>query len=228
MTASILQDKMVVNTASASSVSLAFTSAVTAGSAIHAFGTHDDGFAPSSRVFSTNFSDSFTATMDLVDDTVGGDFTFHAVASNCAGGATTVTLTYGSTTPTFNGLWIREVGGVSANPLDGHTGVFLTTSTTPTTSITNTNSPCLISAFINCQAAPSSPTVDASAIAGLIPAGWSLTGVASAIAESYYVTGSGSPVSALFHLSTTNRSVVMMAGFDEATAAGTVVAWFTA
>lgn len=120
MPVSVVQSRSSASTASGSNISLAFASNTAAGNAIHAAATCDTGSAQTISSFQDT-SNSFGALLDNPNDSVNAQRLGHAVAVNIAGGADTVQANFSAAT-TFRGLWIKEIGGVGASPLDGHNG----------------------------------------------------------------------------------------------------------
>src|SRR5258708_7884658 len=110
MTISVLQERQSSgSSAGVTSFSLAFSSAVTAGSAFHVIGQHDSSVT-GTPAFSDSKSNTYgTGVLDAVTDTTGQARTMHQVANNVASGTTTVTLTFGATA-SFPALWIKEIG----------------------------------------------------------------------------------------------------------------------
>jgi hypothetical protein len=204
------------------SISIAFGSAITAGSAIHVFGAHGNGSSPT-PTFSDNNGNTWPGNaLDLVNDTVGGIKLFHQVLQNANAGATTVTLTFTASSSSFPCIWVREIGQATTtgNP-DGHNSVTNASTTSQNLTCTSTVQPALISA-LSCNANTQEvPVKDASFTAGLIGPGWNFGGgTSSTITCHKRVTATGTQ-------SVTNTQALadalttLMAVFDEV--AGAVV-----
>jgi len=138
--ASILQEPAAVeNTGGSTTITKAFASNVTAGSAIHAIGVcYGTGVT-------FTFSDghnTYTSNLDNIND--GLNQMAQGYALNCTGVATTVTLTISSSLGL--GLLIREVGGCATGSIDNHGGAYTTASLTPSINLSLTAAGALISA----------------------------------------------------------------------------------
>lgn len=117
MSGSIVQETQTsAGSTSVPSISLAFASNNTAGNAIHVFGLAGN----SGRTFTVSDTQGNTySVLDTNSAVSGGNSICQAVAVNIKGGANTVTVTFSSAAG-YPGIWIREIGGVSASPVDGH------------------------------------------------------------------------------------------------------------
>lgn len=154
MTASVLQERATDVNTSASSLALAFSSNVTAGSAIHV-GTATFGASGVTFTITDNNGGSYTSNLDAINDATNTSSMTHAYAANHAAGATTVTATPSSSNDIH--LVIREIGGVGTAPLDGHNKVGPAASP-QTVSATNANQPALWSAIGLQDTSHSTPT----------------------------------------------------------------------
>lgn len=144
MTASVIQERHASTTATVANMSLAFSSAVSAGNTIHAIGTVNGSTETFSFADGTNtYTDLGNAYAYTYNHNVG-----HAYAPNVAAGTPTVVVTFGASN-TWGAIWIREIGGVVAAPLDGHAegASGATAPTSFSVSPTNANSPAFISSL---------------------------------------------------------------------------------
>lgn len=148
MTASVLQERNSRSSVSATSIALAFSSNVTAASAVHAIFAQFQG---TGGVKFSAFSDNNGGSYTTLDNAYNGgsvDFeTAHGYALNHAAGATTVTGTTTTSAAPLH-IWIREIGGVATvSALDGHNiaSSASTTNQTLSVSATNANQPAFIS-----------------------------------------------------------------------------------
>lgn len=143
MTASVLQEATTGST-SEPNLTKAFTANVTAGSTLHVFAGQGSNSGVT-YTFTDNNGGSYT-NLDAQWNATHGQGLCHAIAPNHPGGATTVTVTFSQNVADCD-LIIREIGGVTASPLDGHTIHLDTASTTPSASATNANEPAFWSAL---------------------------------------------------------------------------------
>lgn len=162
MTASVLQERESSSSAGGANIALAFASNVTAGSAIHVFGTVDAGANFAATPVTDTLGNSYGSILDNVVDTGVNQRVGQAVAQNSGGGANTVTVAF-SVSTTFRGIWIREIGGVTTTPLDGHNGQFQATPGTGTDGLssgtaTDANQPVLMSALSCGTSGATAPT----------------------------------------------------------------------
>jgi hypothetical protein len=139
MAGTIRQQKFLDLSATATTIALAFDSAVLAGSTILAYVTNLDdgsGFSPTVTV-ADNINGAWPAATEApARDTTNTQRTRMFVKPNAAAGSTTVTATY-SATISFRGICIVEVTGEVAASLDQHTSQ---TQLTPTTGANATTS----------------------------------------------------------------------------------------
>jgi hypothetical protein len=105
---SVLQEIQALNTASATTISLAFASPVTDGSSLHIFGSCANAGTPTMSC-ADSLNGSYGAFLDSINSTVGGQINNHWKFDNAAGGITTVTITF-SASVTFRLIWVREIG----------------------------------------------------------------------------------------------------------------------
>jgi len=192
MTISVLQEKQISpGGAFASSLALAFTSSITAGSAIHAI------FQYNGAVQTVNFSDNNgntwpAGTLDNFNDP-GNSSTCHQVLNNANAGATTITATITGSSTNFLCLWIKEIGGAATTGSpDGHNGVNSTSTTSQNISATNTSQPALISVLVSNDSTQEVPVLDASLTASSINPGWNYGGATSStVAGHKRITSTG-------------------------------------
>lgn len=207
MTASVLQERQTSNGgATVPSVSLAFSSNLTAGSTLHVVGSQGQA-----STVTYTFSDTVNAytSQEKSYDTGNNQGIGHGTAVNVAAGATTVKVTF-SVSSAFTALWIREIGGVGTASLDGHNSADNTGGTGSVTA-TNANQPALISAVAVASSTPAatSGTQDSS--------GWLFGTVTNFGTSSHQrITTTGSQ-SASF--SSTSGLCSVIAIFDESTGA---------
>ncbi|MBS0364919.1 MAG: hypothetical protein JSR67_03735 [Proteobacteria bacterium] len=196
---------------SVSSVALAFSSNLTAGSALHVVGGQANAVSPA-YTFSDNNGGSYTALDSPTWDSANSWGQAHAYSANHAAGATTVTLTFNAS-ETFVALWIREIGGVTATPIDGHNNVNAASGTSASASATNSNQPALWSAV----AVQTPNTAALSAGTGTQDiAGWNYTGATNyGLSSHSRVTTAGSQT-ATFNTATAGKISISLAIFDEA------------
>lgn len=148
MTISVLQERGTDTAATVSSLALAFTSNVTAGSSIHVTGTSNVNGTGS---FTDNNGGTYTR-LGGVYDTNNSVTNEQGNADSHAAGATTVTYHPASTVP-FVGIAIREIGGTSGYDSPQHSEVLRASPGTTTNAITGTAvtpsaQPGLISVFV--------------------------------------------------------------------------------
>lgn len=217
VTASVLQERgLWSDTAAVNTISLAFSSSVTAGSAIHAIGTGGNAAA----IYSRTYSDGVNTygNLDAVELSGANQQLDHGAAVNCAAGATTVTYAASITTQ-FYGIAIREIGGVTASPLDGHNIAATNGVTTLSVSATNSNQPALWSAVgtatNNGPPSASTGTQDGSF--------WLDAGLNFGTASHSRVTNTASQTAAFVPASGTDNLLSIIAIFDEAAGGGAIV-----
>lgn len=109
MTVSILQERETSATASASSIALAFSSNVTAGSSIHSLCASNSDNA--SYTCADTANGSYGAALDNTANSLGLRLS-HFKLDGSAAGADTVTSTLNTATAN-PAIWIREIGGTS-------------------------------------------------------------------------------------------------------------------
>jgi phage gp36-like protein len=127
MPGAVLQEKQLSVAASATTIALAFDSAVTAGSTIHVIWESAAAFNVADTVTVSDGTNAFTV---LATENVATTLQFgHGYRANVGAGATTITVTFPAAR-TNRGIIIREIGGVDASPYDGHV---LTQQTNPGT-----------------------------------------------------------------------------------------------
>ncbi len=152
MTIAVAQETAIANSASGSSIGVAFASACTVGSTFHVAGSNDTGGGVTINNFSDPTNGTYPANLDNVNDAGNAQRLAHAAfTNNASSGTPTVTCNFSAAT-TFRGVAIREItGGVTTAP-DAHhaqdqaavgTGVGAISSG----AVSNTAQPALISAF---------------------------------------------------------------------------------
>lgn len=146
MTASVIQENSAQN-ASASATCPVALNGVKAGNAIQVLAQINSTAAIDSVADGTN---TYTLLDTWVDSAQGRRYA-HYVAVNVQAGNYTIVATFHFAI-TSGAIWVKEIGGVTTNPVDGHHGqnqATPTTGTDATTSGTATNSvqPALISGF---------------------------------------------------------------------------------
>ena len=216
MSASVVQERHISTGASVSSVSLAFLSPLTSQSTIHAIGTLNDAVA---FAFSDTDSNAYT-TLGSAQAYTYPHVVGHAYAPNVAGGtAPTVTASFGATN-TFAGLWIREIGGVTASPLDGHaegaSGSVAPTSFT--ISPANASANAFISALgSQWLTATVTPVADSPLVQDV--SGWSKQGaIAPTSTTAHEALSTAATQNVTFSASSAVDFVIVAAIFDEASA----------
>lgn len=215
---SVLQERQTSGGASGvTSISLAFSSSVTAGSALHAIAGHDGGVG-TTYTFSDGGNTWPPGVLDHVSSAAAGATLLHQVAEAAAAGPTTITLTF-DTGHSFPCLWIREIGDatLAGNP-DGHNAVDTESTTSQTISATNANQPALISIVVSNQGgSPTVPTLDASLTEGPASPGWNFGGAfaSTTISGSKRITTTGTQ-SVTNTISPASQLFAVMAIFKEA------------
>lgn len=197
-----------------SSVSLAFTSNVTAGSACHAIGAH--GSVTVTETFSDNNSNTWPGgVLDRVQDTVGGLWFYQQSTQNMNAGATTVTTSF-SATRNFPCLWLKEIGGAATTGSpDGHNSVTNASTTSQNLTANNANVPALVS-VLSCNANTQEvPSLDGTYTASSANPGWNFGGgISSTIAGHKRVT-SGTTQSVTNTQASADALTTLMMVFDE-------------
>jgi hypothetical protein len=111
MTISILQERETSNSsASASSIALAFSTAVTSGSSLHDLCSGVD--TATSFTCSDSVNGSYGAALDTIQEAGDTQRLAHFKFDNTAAGTPTVTITP-NTSVGYLSIWIREIGGTS-------------------------------------------------------------------------------------------------------------------
>lgn len=223
MTVSVLQERSSAASGSATTIVLAYSSALTLGSALHVFASCDTGGGVDvSSCVATN-NGSFGAALDDINDPSNFQRLAHWVLANVTSAtADTITVSF-SATVTFRGIWIREIGGCTASPLDGHSGQNQASPGTGTDAIssgnaTNNNQPALLSAL----------TLNTGTIASTLSQGTGFTLGATnwntmyggnqmlAASESKRITAAGAGIASTFTGTGSARMTTLQAIFDEA------------
>lgn len=225
MTISVLQERSANNAATgATSLGLAFSSSMTAGSSIHGFGTQADTASPT-LTMSDTANGSYPAALDTKDDTSGGALQMMAQFKfdNSAAGANTVTVS-STQNNGFLGIWIREIGGTSGYD-SSHAANLQTAPGTGADAVTSTNctpstQPGLISALSFDTIAGGIPVLGTGFTTGA--SGWSFSGN-NALSESKRYT-STSALSATYTATAigTDNFITMAAIFKETVAGDTL------
>jgi hypothetical protein len=157
-----LQERPSFASTAATSISLAYASNLTAGSLQHVFGTCDGTKDFAATPVSDSKGTAFGATLDNVNDGTNQQRIGHWASSAVTSGADTVTVFFNASAA-FNGIWIKEVGGVSS--IDKTTGANQQTPTTGTDSTSSgqtstlTSQPALVSGLSMRTAGGSGPNV---------------------------------------------------------------------
>lgn len=213
MSASILQERETSATATGANISLAFVSNNTAGSAIHAIASWGTKLADLTSFTDTN--NTYGAVLDFIFDDNNSQSVGHSIAVNIAAGVNTVQANF-SNTPGFRRILIREIGGVSVSPNDGHNGQWQSAPGTGTDAISsgtvaNAAQPAFMSAVC----------ADSGGVFPIAGTGFS-TGINAwinkATSEHQSVTDT-SAKAATFTGTGTPSTLTVMAMFDEAPAA---------
>lgn len=152
MAIAVSQERATQNSATGTTIALAYSSACTVGSTFHAAGSCDTSGAVTISNFSDGTNGTWPANLNDINDTGNAQRHGHAAfTNNASSGTPTVTCTF-SATASARGIAIKEItGGVTTAP-DTHTGQDQTSVGTGTDAIssgnaTNANQPALISAF---------------------------------------------------------------------------------
>ena len=154
MTVSVLQESGASQVSGAISYAKTFSSNVSIGSALHVFAAQTGN---QTITFSDNNGGSYTV-LDAIYDSSKNYTWVHGIASNHASGATTVTASFSSPT-SYPVIVIREIGGVSTSPLDGHaTSIGSVGATTISASMASANQPAIISALCSMDAGTAFPS----------------------------------------------------------------------
>lgn len=220
MTASVLQEKETsINSGTGGNITLAFASAITAGSALHVIATQGDS-STATYTFSDNNGGSYS-TPDTCWSTNHGQGCGQSAAVNHASGATSVTITF-SGVGAFPGLSLKEIGGVSTTPLDGHSATVTALATSATINLTNANQPALISGWGNDPHDAQVPGIGGTGFTLGIH-GWNYGGgfPTCYTSSSKRITTTASQATT-FTLSTADDILMGAIIFDEAAATGTV------
>ena len=228
MTASVVQARNSASSASGSTITLAFASTLTAGSAIHVFGSNDTGGGVTINSFSDG-TNTYSAVLDNINDSGNAQRLAHTIAANVAAGTPTVSCNYSASTA-FRGIWIKEIGGVNTSPLDGHTGQMQASPGTGTDAVssgtaTNTSQPALISSV---TVSTSSTTEDLSAGTGFATtptgegAGWSgiYGGGNEGFGENKRITTTTAVAATATSAGGAHPYITIMAIFDEGSGGG--------
>lgn len=222
MAASIIQERNSETTTTGLTFTLAFSTNTTAGNAIHAI--VDYGEVTIGTKITVTFSDTsntYGAQLDNLDDGSGNAMA-HGAAVNIAGGADTVKATWASAPNTFQGIWIREIGGTSTTGPDNHAATaFAAGTTNPSVNLTLNASSGLISAACAGFNVGNLPSAGTGWTLGL-NSGWKdNNAVACATSESEHFTSSGVK-SVAFIQATTDNYMIMAASFADASGAAPV------
>lgn len=189
MSASVLQEAVAGALATGTTAATpAFAAMCTIGSTIEVWVGAGGISVPASVADSA--SQSYTLQGSVHNAHSGSTLSLWTLENNQSATALTITATF-SASATNCGAWAKEIGGVTASPLQGTpTLVYLTTPGTgvnaiTTGSITPTTQPLVMSALVMCANAAVVAT-DTAAIAG--DTGWTNAGHANGRSESYQLT----------------------------------------
>lgn len=105
---SVLQETQTSNNATGTTIALAFSSPVTAGSSIHVFASCANIGTPTMSC-ADSLNGTYGSYLDSINSSAGGQINSHWKFDNSAGGTITITVTF-SATETFRSIWIREIG----------------------------------------------------------------------------------------------------------------------
>lgn len=225
MTISVAHSLNTANSATGSTLALAFSVSLTAGDTIHAAAGSDTSGGATVSSFSDG-TNTYGSVLDAQNDVTHAQSLAHCVAQNCAAGTPTVTVNF-SVSAVNRGLWIKNITGCATASLDGHSGNKQASPGTGTDAITsgtatNTKHPALISAFCT-----DSLNQNAVAAAGTgftsEGAGWNnqygAGATNTAIAENKRITTT-SAVAATFTAPGSDPYMAVEAIFDESGAGG--------
>lgn len=225
MTASVLQERQTQNSATGTTLTLAYSSALTPGSTLHAAASNDTGGGVTISSFSDGTNGTWTLS-DVLNDAGNAQNHGHGWFINNASSATpTVTVTF-SATVVFRGLAIKEIGGVVTTAADTHKGQVQTAVGTGTDAISsstvaNTNQPAIQSVFtINTG---NNTTTAATGTGFTTGAGYwaSIYGGSTnrGFSESQRITTTTAKAGTYTASATGSNWITLMAVFDEASAA---------
>lgn len=220
MTISVAHSLNTANSATGSTLALAFSVSLTAGDTIHAAASSDTSGGATVSSFSDG-TNTYGSVLDAQNDATHKQSLAHCVAQNCAAGTPTVTVNF-SVSAVNRGLWIKNITGCATSSLDGHSGNVQLSPGTGTDAVTsgnatNTNQPALISAFctdtLNQNEVPAAGTGFTSE-----GAGWNnqygAGATNTAIAENKRITTT-TAVAATFTAPVNDPYATVMAIFDE-------------
>lgn len=225
MTASVLQERVTDSNGSGASLSLAFVSNNIAGSAIHVAATWGNN-TTTDFTSVTDTNNTYGAVVNAINDSTSTQSCGQCRSVNIAAGANTVQANF-TNSPTFRGIWIREIGGVTTAPNDGNNGQFQSapgTGTDAVSSLTATNSvqPVFMSAVSMINGATGSPTTGTGFSTGTT--GWGFGGTNAGSSEHERFTDTNAKAATFTASPVGSRTMTVMAMFDEAaTAAGDAI-----
>lgn len=226
MTISVIQSSSTQSSATGTAITQTFSSSLTAGNAIHAIGTCDAVNNTTISSF-TDGTNTYSSVLDQTNDSTNAQTIGQAVASNVASGTPTVSCNFASSR-TFRGIWIKEIGGCTTSPLDGHNAQLQSAAPTTTDGVssntaTNTNQPALISG-VSLETKNNGEALSAGTGFVTTPtgegAGWNnIYGTAhnEGFSENKRITTT-TAVAATFTASVSSAYLTIMAIFDESTA----------
>lgn len=217
MVASVLQEKESNSTAAGAAIGVTFASNNVAGSAIHAIVTWGTPNADLTSV--TDSRNTYSAVLNKITDTANNQSMAQCIAFNIGAGANTVTANF-TNTPTFIGIWAREIGSVNIfpNPTDGTSSNYQVTTGTgvdAVTSLSTTNvvQPVLMSALSLDGAIPTAPTAGTGFTSNT--SGWTFGAIVAARSEHQRFTNTTAKAATYTAASTSSTFLTMMAMFDE-------------
>lgn len=172
-------------TASSTSAANTFASACLAGSTIEVWVT--SGTNGTQPTVSDSAAQSYTQQATAIDGTDPQTLTLFTFQNNASATALTVTASWGATSVSNRGVWLREITGVGAAPLQNSTAVFKASpgvgadSIQTTTAISGT-APMLVSALAHANNAAPTAGVGTGFILGT--SGWQQNGAGVGLAVS--------------------------------------------
>jgi hypothetical protein len=212
MPASILQERQNSGNASVSNISIAFSSNLTAGSCVHAIASQGAGSGTSYAFTDTiNTYTTPTTSWDATESTGLAQCT----AKNVAAGPTTVKVTFGVANAS-PAIWVREVGGVTTNPVDGSNINNFAAATAFSLSATNASQPALVSALMILDSGANTPSATSGTQDVL---GWTFGGATSLGVTSHQRVTTAASQTASFSSPGSDTGNIAVTIFDELPAA---------
>jgi len=223
MTISVLQERQTsLNSANASSIALAFSSADTPGSSIHVFCSAVDSAA--SFTCSDSVNGSHGAALDTIDQAGDTQRLAQFKFDNTAAGTPTVTITP-NTSVGFLAIWIREIGGTSGYD-SAHKTALQTTIGNGTDNVTTgtqapNNQPGLLSGLGICTSNFNLPAAGTGFTAGIN--GWDFTVSNTAVSESKRYTSLTAIAATFSNSGGSNNFATLAAFFKESASAASIL-----